>query len=57
LEDVKTEFDFTTALNGAKRAIIPIGAYEKVMPLDIIPTFLLRSIAVDDVERAEQLAY
>jgi len=51
----KTEFDFTTALNGAKRAIIPIGAYEKVMPLDIIPTFLLRSIAVDDVERAEQL--
>ncbi len=51
----KTKFDFTTALNGAKRAIIPIGSYEKVMPLDIIPTFLLRSIAVDDVERAEQL--
>ncbi len=49
------KFDFTTALHGGHRAIIPIGLYEKVMPLDIIPTFLLRALAVDDVERAEQL--
>lgn len=49
------EFEFTTALHGGHRAIIPIGVYEKVMPLDIIPTFLLRAIAMDDVERAEQL--
>lgn len=49
------KFEFTTSLNGSHRAIIPIGVYEKVMPLDIIPTFLLRALAMDDIERAEQL--
>jgi len=34
---------------------VPIGVYEKVMPLDILATHLLRSLAVNDVERAEQL--
>ena len=46
---------FTTAANGGGRAIVPIGSYEKVMPLDILPTFLLRALAVDDVEQAEAL--
>lgn len=49
------KFSFNAALNGGKRAIVPIGSYEKVMPLDILPTFLLRSLAVDDVEEAEAL--
>jgi Na+-transporting NADH:ubiquinone oxidoreductase subunit A len=49
------KFDFTTTTNGSKRAIVPIGMYEKVMPLDILPTFLLRSLAVDDIGRAEEL--
>jgi Na+-transporting NADH:ubiquinone oxidoreductase subunit A len=49
------KFDFTTSTNGGPRAIVPIGSYEKVMPLDIIPTYLLRAIAVDDVEEAEAL--
>ncbi len=49
------KFNFTTALNGGKRAIVPIGSYEKVMPLDILPTFLLRALAVNDVEDAEAL--
>lgn len=48
-------FNFTTNTNGSPRAIVPIGVYEKVMPLDIMATHLLRSIAVDDLERAEQL--
>ncbi len=51
----KKSFDFTTALNGGHRAIVPIGVYEKVMPLDILPTYLLRSLAVNDVEEAEKL--
>ena len=51
----KKEFDFTTALNGGKRAIVPIGVYEKVMPLDIIPTYLLRSLVVNDIEDLEKL--
>jgi len=49
------KFDFNSAINGGERAIVPSGSYEKVMPLDILPTFLLRSLAVDDVEEAEKL--
>jgi Na+-transporting NADH:ubiquinone oxidoreductase subunit A len=48
-------FRFTTTLNGSPRAMVPIGLYEKVMPMDIMPTFLLRSLIIGDVERAEQL--
>lgn len=49
------KFDLTTNKYGEERAIVPIGSYEKVMPLDVLPTFLLRAIAVDDVEEAEKL--
>jgi Na+-transporting NADH:ubiquinone oxidoreductase subunit A len=49
------KFDFNTSTNGGPRAIVPVGSYEAVMPLDIIPTYFLRSIAVDDVEEAEAL--
>jgi len=49
------KFNFKSALNGGERAIVPSGSYEDVMPLDIIPTYLLRAIAVDDVEEAEKL--
>ena len=35
--------------------MVPIGLFEKVMPLDIMPTFLLRSLLMDDLERAEAL--
>ena len=48
-------FDFTTAAHGGKRTIVPVGSYEKVMPLDILPTHLLRALAVDDVDEAEKL--
>jgi len=48
-------FPLTTAAHGGKRAIVPIGSYENVMPLDILPTFLLKALAVDDVEQAEAL--
>jgi Na+-transporting NADH:ubiquinone oxidoreductase subunit A len=46
---------FTTTTNGSHRAMVPIGMFERVMPLDIMPTFLLRALCVDDVERAEAL--
>lgn len=48
-------FRFTTNTNGSVRAMVPIGQYEKVMPMDILPTFLLRALMVGDVERAESL--
>ena len=51
----KRAFDFTTSTRGGHRAMVPIGVFEKVMPLDIMPTFLLRALAVDDLERGEAL--
>jgi Na+-transporting NADH:ubiquinone oxidoreductase subunit A len=48
-------FDLTTSTNGSPRSIVPIGAFERVMPMDIQPTFLLRSLMVGDIEQAEKL--
>lgn len=49
------QFKFTTSTNGSQRAMVPIGLYEKVMPMDLMPTFLLRSLLVGDLETAEKL--
>lgn len=51
----KKSFDLTTDTNGGERAMVPIGMYERVMPMDILPTFLLRALAGNDLERAEAL--
>ena len=48
-------FSFTTTQNGSPRAMIPIGSYERVMPLDILPTQLLRALLVGDIESAMAL--
>lgn len=45
----------TTSTNGSERAMVPIGTYEKVMPLDILPTQLLRALIVEDMESAISL--
>ena len=49
------KFSFTTSANGSERAMVPIGSYEKVMPLDILPTQLLRALIVGDTETAQNL--
>jgi Na+-transporting NADH:ubiquinone oxidoreductase subunit A len=46
---------FTTSTNGGTRGMVPIGTYERVMPLDILPTQLLRSLLVGDIEMAINL--
>ncbi|MEO1370040.1 MAG: NADH:ubiquinone reductase (Na(+)-transporting) subunit A, partial [Acidobacteriota bacterium] len=51
----KKKFDFTTSTQGSHRAIVPIGLYEKVFPFDMVPTYLLKSLIVHDVEHAERL--
>ncbi len=51
----RAPMDLTTTTNGSERAIIPIGMYESVMPFDLVITYLLRALAVGDVETAEQL--
>ncbi len=49
------KYAFTTSTNGSDRAIVPIGVYERVFPLDILPSALLRALAMGDLEHAEAL--
>ncbi len=49
------KFAFTTATHGSARAMVPLGTYEKVMPLDILATQLLRSLIYKDTDEAQQL--
>jgi len=51
----KKLLNFTTSTSGSERAMVPIGAYEKIMPLDILPTQLLRALIVEDMESAINL--
>lgn len=46
---------FTTSSNGSPRGMVPVGSYERVMPLDILATPLLRSLLVKDLETAVSL--
>ena len=45
----------TTNTHGSDRAMVPVGSYEKIMPLDILPTQLLRALIVGDTEMAQAL--
>ena len=49
------KYGFTTTTNGSVRAMVPLGLYEKVMPMDILPAPLLRSLLIANPERAEEL--
>jgi len=49
------ELSFTTSTHGSLRAMVPIGAYEKVMPLDLKITWLLRTLLAQDDEMAQKL--
>jgi len=48
-------YNMTTSTNGSDRAMVPLGNYERVMPLDIEPTLLLRDLCAGDTESAERL--
>lgn len=50
-----TKFALTTGTGGSERAMVPIGSYEKVMPLDLLPTLLLRSLISRDTISAQEL--
>ncbi|PCJ46072.1 MAG: NADH:ubiquinone reductase (Na(+)-transporting) subunit A [Moraxellaceae bacterium] len=51
----KKLFSFTTTTNGGERGMVPVGAYEEVVPLDILPTHLLRALLVGDAVAAQEL--
>ena len=35
--------------------MVPVGTYERVMPLDILPTQLLRALITEDTDQAQAL--
>jgi len=51
----KKLFNMTTTTNGSERDMVPIGNFERVMPLDILPTMLLRDLVAGDTDTAQQL--
>ncbi|MFA3791720.1 Na(+)-translocating NADH-quinone reductase subunit A [Aliiglaciecola sp. SL4] len=51
----KKLFNMTTSTNGSDRSMVPIGNYERIMPLDILPTLLLRDIISGDTDSAQTL--
>lgn len=48
-------FSLTSTQNGSPRAMVPIGTFERVMPLDILATPLLKALLVEDTDKAKEL--
>jgi Na+-transporting NADH:ubiquinone oxidoreductase subunit A len=53
--DRRRTFAFSSSTQGSPRAMVPVGNYERVMPLDILPTQLLRALIVGDTDTAQKL--
>ncbi len=51
----KKLYGLTSNLNGGRRAMVPIGTFETLMPQDFLPTQLLRSLLVMDTDQAQLL--
>ncbi|XOV81097.1 MAG: Na(+)-translocating NADH-quinone reductase subunit A [Aestuariibacter sp.] len=51
----KRLFNMTTTTNGSDRAMVPIGNYERIMPLDVLPTLLLRDLLSGDTDGAQSM--
>ncbi len=48
-------YALTSNLNGGRRAMVPTGTFETLMPQDFLPTQLLRSLLVMDTDTAQAL--
>ena len=55
LKEKFLKLNYTTAMNGADRAIVPIGIFEDIFPYNIMITQLLKSIVIGDTELAQKL--
>lgn len=51
----KKLYAFTSNLNGGRRAMVPTGTFEQLMPQDFLPTQLLRALLVMDTDTAQAL--
>ena len=51
----RDSFSMTSTANGSARAMVPIGSFERVLPLDMLATPLLKALLVQDTDRAQEL--
>ena len=49
------KYSLDANMHGEERAYVMTGEYEKVLPMDIYPAHLIKSIMVEDIELMEQL--
>jgi Na+-transporting NADH:ubiquinone oxidoreductase subunit A len=51
----KKSYELNANMHGGERAFVLTGQYEKVVPMNILPVFLLKAILADDIDKMEQL--
>ncbi len=48
-------FEVNANMHGEERAYVVTNEYEKVMPMDILPNYLIKAIMANDIDKMEQL--
>ena len=51
----KKAYILNANLHGGERAFVLSGQYEKYVPMDILPVYLLKAILANDIDKMEQL--
>lgn len=51
----KHRYNLDTHINGGVRAYVVTGLYEKYLPMDIYPLYLIKAILADDIDKMENL--
>jgi Na+-transporting NADH:ubiquinone oxidoreductase subunit A len=49
------KYNLSANMHGEERAYVMTGKYEKVLPMDIYPTQLIKAIMIEDIEQMENL--
>lgn len=49
------EYRLDTNYHGGERALVMTGQYDKVLPMDILPLYLVKAILAEDIDKMEQL--
>ncbi len=55
LNSAKKEYVLDTNTRGEKRSFVQTGVFEKVVPMDILPTYLIKAILAEDYDDMEAL--
>ena len=51
----KKDYEMNANMHGGDRAFVMSGQYEKLVPMDLLPVYLLKAILVNDIDKMERL--